>query len=128
MKLPFLNHRAVVFALLLAIFLLWLGASPRAGAQSQRLPKPSGHVNDFGEVLDAPTRDRLETVLENLKQKTELDFVVVIVKSAGAEDLYSYSLNVANDWNVGAPASLGKSLLLVITADNGKFFTQITRG
>ena len=128
MRLPFLNHRATVFATLLAMLLAASMALPRASAQEKRLPKRTGHINDFAEVLDAPTKERLEAILEKLKDKTHFDFVVATVKSAGAEDLYDYSLAVANDWNVGAPASPDKSLLIVIAADNGKFFSQVTRG
>jgi tetratricopeptide (TPR) repeat protein len=128
MKSPFINQRAIVFAILLAIVSLFsMGVNRRAGAQGQRLPKPRGHVNDFGEVLDATTRQRLEKVLENLKQQTGLDFVIATVKTVGTEDLYDYSLQVANDWEVGAPSSPNKSLLLVITTDNGKFFTQFSK-
>jgi len=128
MRSPFLNHRAIVFATLLAIMFAAAVALPRAHAQDKRLPKRTGHINDFAEVIDAPAKERLEAVLEKLKDKTHFDFVIATVKSTGGEDLYDYSLAVANDWNVGAPASSDKSLLIVIAADNGKFFSQVTRG
>src|SRR5205085_11014744 len=128
MRSPFLNHRAIVFATLLAILFAASMAHSRAHAQDKRLPKRAGHINDFAEVLDVPTKERLEAILEKLKDKIHFDFVVATVKSTGGEDLYDYSLAVANDWNVGAPASSDKSLLIVIAADNGKFFSQVTRG
>ena len=109
------------------IFLFWFGANPRARAQA-RLPKRNGHVNDLADLLDAATKQRLENALENLKQRTEVNFVIVTVKSAGTEDLYDYSLRIANDWSIGAPASADKSILLVLTADSGKFFTQVSKG
>jgi tetratricopeptide (TPR) repeat protein len=128
MKLPFINQRAIILlAILSGVLLGWVVASPHISAQG-KLPKPTGHINDFAEVLDAATKLRLEKVLENLKQRTDINFVIVTVKSAGAEDLYDYSLRIANDWVVGAPASSNKSVLLVLAADNGKFFTQATRG
>jgi tetratricopeptide (TPR) repeat protein len=127
MKLPFINQRAIVLVLILSLItLFWFGATAGVSAQA-KLPKPNGHVNDFGEVLDAATKGRLEKVLENLKQRTEIDFVIATVKSVGSEDLYDYSLRIANDWKIGSPSSLNKSVLLVIAADNGKFFTQATR-
>src|SRR5438105_11398476 len=105
MKSPFINQRAIAFVLLLSITaLFWLGTNEGVSAQD-RLPKRSGHLNDFAAVLDAATKDRLEKILENLKQRTQLDFVIATVKSSGAEDLYDYSLRIANDWNIGAPAS-----------------------
>lgn len=128
MKLPFINQRAIILlAIVSGILLCWVVASPHISAQG-RLLKPTGHVNDFADVLDATTKQRLEKVLENLKLRTGIDFVVATVKSAGTEDLYDYSLRIANDWNIGAPASSNKSILLVLAADNGKFFTQATKG
>lgn len=127
MKLPLINQRALVLLLILAITTLFsLAANPGVSAQD-KLPKQNGHINDFGEVLDAATKDRLEKILGNLQERSGIDFVVVTVKSAGSEDLYDYSLRIANDWNVGAPAGNNRGVLLVIAADNRKFFTQATR-
>src|SRR6185503_12090549 len=129
MKSPLLNQRALFFATILAVVFVAMLAPPlHAGAQEQRLPKRAGHINDFAEVLDAPTKERLETVLAALQEKTRLDFVVATIKTAGKEDLYDYSLAVANDWKIGTPASTDRSLLIVIAADSGRFFSQVTRG
>ena len=111
--------------ILAIVSVLW--GSAVSWAQVKRLPRPSGHVNDFAEVLDSQTKSRLEVVLENLKQRTGLDFVIATVKSVGSEDIYDYSLAVANDWNLGAPVSPTKSLLLLIATDNGKFFSQASK-
>ena len=128
MKLPFINRRAIVLAVILGITaFFWFWTNPGVHAQG-RLPKPNGHVNDFAEVLDATTKQRLEKVLENLKERTDIDFVIATVKSAGAEDLYDYSLRIANDWSIGVSTSPKKTVLLVIAADKGKFFTQATKG
>lgn len=128
MKSPFINRRTGAFAILLVIMVFCsLVVDRRAGAQGERLPKPGGHINDFAEILDPATRQRLEKVLENLKQRTGIDFVVATVRSVGNEELYDYSLRVANDWKIGAPGSASKSLLLVIAGDSGKFFTQFSK-
>ena len=44
------------------------------------LPPPRGHVNDFAGVLDDASRERLENILENLQQRTGIDFVIATVK------------------------------------------------
>ena len=120
------NQRAIVFTAILAAFLLvWSGANWRGQAQNTQLPQPRGYVNDFGEAIDATTKQRLETILANLKERTGIEFFVATVKSAGAEDIYDYSLRVANEWNVGSK-SPRKALVLVIAIDTGKFFTQFS--
>jgi len=128
MKSPLLNHRTTIFALLLTVAVVWLSISPGAIAQNKRLPKRGGQINDFAEVIDAATKARLETVLENLKNKTGVDFVVLTVKTTDGEDLYEYSLKAAEEWKVGSPSGIDKSVLIVLSADTGKFFSQVTRG
>src|SRR6266852_4661723 len=122
------NLRAIVFTAILAAFLLvWSGANWRGQAQNTQLPQPRGYVNDFGEVIDASTKQRLETILANLKERTGIEFFVATVKSVGAEDIYDYSLRVANGWNLGTRSSR-KALVLVLAIDSGKSFTQLSGG
>jgi tetratricopeptide (TPR) repeat protein len=122
------NQRAIVFtAILTALFMVWSGASWRGQAQNTQLPQPRGYVNDFADVVDAATKQRLERVLANLKERTGIEFFVATVKSAGAEDIFDYSLRVADGWNVG-PKSSRRALVLVIAIDSGKSFTQISGG
>lgn len=97
-----------------------------ASAQD-KLPAPTANVNDFAEVIDPATKQRLDTVLQNLKTKTDVDLVIAVVKTAGGEDMYDYSLRIANDWKIGARTSPRKTLLMVIAADTGQLFTQFSR-
>lgn len=128
MKLPFINQRAVIFVITLSLSAsFWFGAHSGVHAQEQ-IAKQTGRVNDLGAVLDAATGPRLEKVLENLEQRTGIEFVIATVKSTGAEDLYDYSLRVARDWSIGVPTSPKKSILLVIASDNRKFLAQISKG
>jgi uncharacterized membrane protein YgcG/tetratricopeptide (TPR) repeat protein len=129
MNMPFINFRALAAALLFALSLSAVVVTGKVAAQDppSQLPKPAGHINDLAEVLDPATRQRLETVLENLKQKIGVRVVVATIKTVGSQDLYDYSLRVANEWNVGAPASKDKSVLVLIAADTGKFFSQVSR-
>jgi tetratricopeptide (TPR) repeat protein len=122
----FINGRAIALVLIASfVALIWCGASSRA--QVKRQSRPRGHIADEAEVLDSTTKSRIEKVLDNLKQRTEIDFVIVTVKDTGAETLYDYSLHLANDWNIGSMASPNKSLLVLVTTDSGKLFTQVSR-
>ena len=113
-----------ILAAVLAV-LVFAPVTGRAGNETN-LPPPRGHVNDFADVLDDASRDRLENILENLKQRSGIDLVVAMVKTSGERDLYEYSLRVANEWNV-AQADQGKRVLTVIAVDTGRFFTQSSR-
>jgi tetratricopeptide (TPR) repeat protein len=119
------NPRAAALSLVLAA--LSLTRVFAIGLAQEKLPAPSSHINDFAAVVGTANKERLEAILEQLKTRTDIDLVVAVVKTAGAEDLYDYSLHLANDWNIGSRMSARKTLLLVIAADNGKFFTQFSR-
>jgi tetratricopeptide (TPR) repeat protein len=119
------NPRALILsAVLAAVCLAQLFVS--ASAQD-KLPAPSGNINDFAEVIDPATKQRLDAVLQSLKTRTDVDLVIAVVKTAGSADMYDYSLRVANEWQVGARTSPRKTLLMVIAADTGQFFTQFSR-
>src|SRR3977135_2903218 len=91
MKLPFINQRTMILVLMLSIIVLyWIGVRPGVHAQ-EKLPVASGHVNDFAAVLDTASKDRLEQILINLKERTGIDFVIATVKSTGSEQIYDYS-------------------------------------
>ena len=92
-----------------------------------QFPARTGYVNDFAAVLDASTKQRIENTLGNLQQRARIEFVIAIVKTAGDQDVFDYSLQLADDWDAGSKNSRHKSLLLVIAADTGKFFTQSSR-
>src|SRR5690349_8307106 len=119
------NRRAAV--LLLALAALSVTRVFAIGLAQEKLPPPTGHINDFATVVGASNKERLESILEQLKTRTEIDLVIAVVKTAGSEDLYDYSLRLANEWNVGSRTSARKTLLLVVAADNGKFFSQFSR-
>lgn len=119
------NIRAAMLASLLAAVTLTQVIA--VGLAQDKLPPPTGHINDTAGVIDSGNKQRLETILDKLKERTDLDLVVATVKSVGKEDLYDYSLRLAGEWNVGPRSLRGKSLLLVIATDNGRFFTQFSR-
>ena len=119
------NSRALILSAVLAVVCvaqLFVTASAQ-----DKLPAPSGNVNDFAEVVDPATRQRLDTVLQSLKTRTDVDLVIAVVKTAGSADMYDYSLRIANEWQVGTRTSPRKTLLMVIAADTGQFFTQFSR-
>jgi uncharacterized membrane protein YgcG len=115
-------------ALLLAAACFLWPSSARAQLPDLRMLREQQHVNDFAGIIDSPAKVRTENILTSLYQRTGINFVVVTIKSAGNQDLYEYALGVANESKIGAPASPEKSLLLLISTDNAKFFTLASSG
>jgi tetratricopeptide (TPR) repeat protein len=99
-----------------------------ARAQKEKLlPPPEGSVTDFAGALDYNATKRLENLLATLKERAGIELTVLTVKTTGGKDIFDYSLRAAREWNIGAVQSKGNSLLLVVSTDDGKFFTQVSR-
>ena len=108
----------------ISLFLL-ICANPLA--QSNKLPAPASHVSDFAGVVDAQTKTRLESLLQKLKEKSKIDLYVAVVDTIGEQDISTFSHQLAREWNIGAPTTRGKSLLLVVSAASKTSFTQSSR-
>lgn len=82
---------------------------------------------DNAHVVDAQTRQRLETIWTNLKQRADIEFAVVTVPTTGDTDIYDFSLAVARGWGIGAKDGDKAGLLLVVAIQDRKYFTQVSR-
>jgi len=109
-----------------ATLFLSLGVTQLAQT-TQKLPAPSGHVNDFAGVVNEQIRQQLENILTNLKLKTGIEFDVATVQSTGGQDISRFSLQLARDWDVGARTTVKKSLLLVLAVDEKLSFAVISK-
>jgi len=90
------------------------------------LPAPTGFVNDFANVLDAKTKEKLEQNLTDLKNQLGIEFAIATVKTTGDRSAFDYSLVVAREWGVGSKPDGAGGLLLVAVEDR-KWRIQITR-
>ena len=107
-------------------FFLSLGINQFAQT-TQRIPAPSGHVNDFAGVVDDKTKQQLQNMLANLKLKTGIEFDIATVESTAGLDISDFSLQLAKDWNIGAYTSAKKSLLLVLAVNEKTSLTRFSR-
>ncbi|MBA2733576.1 MAG: TPM domain-containing protein, partial [Acidobacteria bacterium] len=122
------NNRTSPFLTILALICLFPAVAPPARAQEEKLlPPREGSVTDFANALDYPTTKRLENMLANLKERAGIELAVVLVKTTGGKEISDYSLQVAREWSIGVFQSKGNNLLLVVSTDDGKFFTQVSR-
>jgi len=129
-----MNRRlAATPAALLAVLCLLAAAGAaraqdgaRAYSQSPLGP-PTGYVNDFANVLDAATKDRLEALLQELKSAGGIEFAVVTVGTTGDTPIFDYTLSVARGWGIGAKESQSKGAILLVAVNDRKYFMQVSR-
>jgi tetratricopeptide (TPR) repeat protein len=92
-----------------------------------QVPARTGHVNDFAGVVDEKTRLHLEDVLENVKQKTGIEFVIATVESTSGQEIFVFSRQIASQWDIGVRTSPKKSLLLVVSAKERQSFALFSK-
>ncbi len=95
-------------------FLLLLFSS---NALSSDIPKPVGYVNDFAKVLTSDTKNKLNRILVELKQKTGVEFAVVTIKTTKGEDIFDYSMKLFQQWGIGQKKEDNGILFLVSVKD-----------
>ena len=88
MKLPrtqFSTSLAACVALVPALCFTGDGAAQNARAYTESpLPPPTGsYVTDNSNVIDAATKERLTAILNNLKERADIEFAVVTVPTTG---------------------------------------------
>jgi uncharacterized protein len=121
--------RTRTFLIFIAAFVLLSIGSGWANAQSAQspLPSPTGYVNDYANVVDSATKERIETTLGNLDRQQQIQFAVVTVDTTGGQDIFDYSMAVARGWGLGAKDATKPSLLLLVAIKDRKYFTQVSR-
>jgi uncharacterized protein len=132
MKRKPLPQKLTLLAAAVTIFVAAFTAFAQETPWSQNvspLPTPSGFVNDYAGVIDAGTKQQLETKLKTLTETTDppVEIAVAVVKTTGDRDIFDYSLAVARGWGIGAKKDDNPSALLFIAIDDRKYFTQVSR-
>src|SRR5215213_8817266 len=91
------------------------------------LPVPFNPIVDNANVIDADTRQRLEAIYLNLKERGQIEYAVVTVNTTGDRDIFDYSLAIARGWGIGPKDGDKASFLLVVAIQDRKYFTQVSR-
>ena len=121
------NTRAAFLTLL---FLLLFPAAAYAQLPQKCPPgvsTPTGYVNDYAGVIDAASKQRMEAVLANLKDRGQVEFSVVTVRTTGGQTPFDYSLALARCWGIGSKEGDRAGMLLLVAVDDRKFQPQVSR-
>ena len=114
------------FGLLLAVFSLAVNAQTTPQSPVP-LPVPFTPIVDNAHVIDSATKQRLEQIYRDLKERGNIEYAVLTVDTTGDRDIYDYSLAVARGWGIGAKDSEKAGFLLVVAIQDRKYFTQVSR-
>ena len=115
------------FGLLLLIFSLLAVQASAQPTSPVPLPVPFNPIVDNANVIDDATRQKLESIYLNLKERGQIEYAVVTVDTTGDRDIFDYSLAIARGWGIGPKDGDKASFLLVVAVQDRKYFTQVSR-
>jgi len=70
-------------------------------AYSGEIPQPSGWVNDFAKVISPEYKEKLNSLIEELEQKTTAEIAVVTIDSIAPYDEQGYARLLFDNWKPG---------------------------
>lgn len=117
----------VYFAFVSALFSAFETSTSGQTARSPiPLPSPFTPIIDYAKVIDPETRQKLESIYLNLKQRAAIEFAVVTVDTTGEQDIFDYSLAVARGLGIGSREGEKNGFLLLVAVKDRKYFTQVS--
>ncbi len=99
----------------LAVAVLAVAVALPLGAMD--VPYLAGRVNDLADMVPADARERLETSLRELEERTTVQMAVLTVPSLEGDSLEDFSMRVAETWQLGQQDKDNGVLLLVARDD-----------
>jgi len=80
-----------------------------------QIPKPQGFMNDFAGKLNPSTKQQIDTLLSNFRDRTGIEVAVVTINFDDMQDypIEDYTLRLGRDWGIGRDAQKRSLILLV---------------
>lgn len=82
-------------------------------AYAQDIPRPVGWVNDFAGVISPEYKDKLNSLIEELEQKTGSEIAVATVDSIAPYDERTYARMLFDNWKPGEKGKDNGALVLL---------------
>ncbi len=115
-----------VRALFVICYLLFV-ISSASHAFAQTLPKPTGRVNDFANVIDPAVEAEIDRRLDLLEQKTSSEIAVATIKSLDGMSSSDYANRLFKEWGVGQ-AKTDNGVLVVVAIDDRDMAIEVGYG
>lgn len=112
---------------LLVLGFLAAGTSILGGGTKREFPKPTGYVNDFANVVDVPTKNRLAAICAEVDKKTNAQIAVVTIQTLAGSPIEDYALHLFNEWGIGHKQD-NRGLLILLSMAEHKYRIEVGRG
>ena len=101
--------------------ILFITSAALAQLTQMQIPTPTGNVNDFANKLSPATKQNLENLLTNFRNKTKIEIAVVTIPFEQLNDypIEDYALTMFRKWGIGGTTEQAAALLLVAIQEKG---------
>lgn len=126
MIIKFIFNKFKVFTLLLLLFLSNILLMPSA---SVKYPTPTNlkYVNDYANVLDTSTKEKIISIGKELEEKTTAQAVVVTIDTLDNVPIADYSNKLFRTWGIGQ-SSKDNGLLILVAINDRQYRVEVGRG
>jgi uncharacterized protein len=111
------DARPYLFWAIAAALAAALALAPCRALAAVDVQDPGTFVVDRAGVLDAGTRQKLETLLKQLEQKTTTQIKLLTVPSLEGEDIFTFSQRHADRWKLGQKGKDNGALIVFALKD-----------
>lgn len=94
---------------------------------AQTLPKASGRVSDFANVIDPATEAEIDRQLDALEQKTSSEIAIATVQSLDGLSVEEYANRLFKEWGVGQ-AKTDNGVLVLVAIDDRAMKIEVGYG
>jgi uncharacterized protein len=119
-----MNYKFKYLYLMIFILLFFTGSNAHA---EQPFPDRVGLVNDFANVIEPATEEKINAVTNELIAKTEIPVVVVTMPEIGDVDFNDYANRLYEKWGIGKKGT-DKGVLIFVTVKERKMRVEVGYG
>jgi uncharacterized protein len=112
-----------------ATLFVFLCMTPYTWGQTvPKLPMPTQYVDDLANVINADHEQALNAILQELEQKTTVQYIILTVPSLGGVPIEQFSMDLAaTQWKLGRKGKDNGFLFTLATQDR-KYRFEVGRG
>jgi uncharacterized protein len=111
----------------LPLLLLLAAALPAPAEKVATLPKPTGYIDDYANVISTSARSELEGICNEVHDKTKAQVFLVTVKTTEGEEAQTFANELFAKWEIGEKKT-DRGVLLLLAINDHKRWIEVGYG
>ena len=113
----------------LALLLLAGAGVPPNAAAAEKVQQlsPQGYVNDFAQVIDAGSQQKIAALGEELDQKADAQLAIVTIHTLEGDSVQDFANQLFQKWGVG-PKGKDRGVMVLLAVDDHQYWTEVGYG